>query len=179
MATNFSFLKDEWASVYVSAVKAESLINTDARTACFHARRALEIAVDWIYEYDNELRQPYDSNLSSKIFADDFKNNLPRNVFVKVDYVRRLGNEAVHSNRHITEREALQTAKELFHFLYWMARCYTKGSPTQFDGLQFDENLVPQKQVSIPAQTFAQLKQVYEESQARRQEEAERKQLLL
>ncbi|MFL6210430.1 MAG: DEAD/DEAH box helicase family protein [Pyrinomonadaceae bacterium] len=179
MATNFSFLKDEWVSVYVAAAKAESLVYTDARTACFHARRALELAVDWIYEYDNELRQPYDSNLSSKIFADDFKNNLPHKVFSKVDYIRRIGNEAVHSNRLITEREALQTAKELFHFLYWLARCYTKGAPTRFADLQFDENIVPQKQVSIPAQTFAQLKKVYEETEARRKEEAERKERLL
>lgn len=179
MATNFSFLKDEWADIYVSAAKAESLIYTDARTACFHARRALELAVDWIYQYDGELRLPYDHNLSSKIFADDFKNNLPKNVFVKVDYIRRVGNEAVHSNRTITEREALQTAKELFHFLYWMARMYTKSSPKQFENLQFDEKLIPQKQVSIPAQTFAQLKQVYEESEARRKEEAARKERLL
>lgn len=179
MGTNFTFLKDEWASVYIPAAKAENLVHTDARTSCFHARRALEIAVDWIYEYDHELRQPYDSNLSSKIFADDFKDNLPRNVFVKVDYVRRVGNEAVHSNRRITEGEALQTAKELFHFLYWMARMYTKGTPKQFDGLKFDENLVPAEQVSIPAQTFAQLKQAYEEAETRRKEEAERKQRLL
>jgi type I restriction enzyme R subunit len=117
--------------------------------------------------------------ISSKIFADDFKNNLPRNVFVKVDYVRRIGNEAVHSNRRITETEALQTAKELFHFLYWMARMYTKGTPKQFEGLQFDEKLIPQRQVSIPAKTFAQLKQAYEETEARRKEEAERKKRLL
>ncbi|MDQ3712989.1 MAG: DUF4145 domain-containing protein [Acidobacteriota bacterium] len=175
MATNFTFLKDEWASVYNSAAKAENLARTDSRTACFHARRALELAVDWIYQYDDELRAPYDNNLSSKIFADDFKNNLPRNVFVKVDYVRRIGNEAVHSNRRITEQEALQTAKELFHFLYWMARMYTKGTPKQFDGLLFDEKLVPQKQVSIPAQTFAQLKKAYEENETRRKEDAERK----
>src|SRR5947209_5107869 len=178
MATNFSFLRDEWASIYDSAAKVESLIYTDARTSCFHARRALEIAVDWIYEYDKELRQPYDSNLSSKIFADDFKNNLPRNVFVKVDYVRRVGNEAVHSNRRITEQEALQTARELFHFLYWMARMYTKGTPKQFENLRFDETLIPQKQISIPAQTLAQLKKAYEENETRRKEEAERKQRL-
>lgn len=56
---------------------------------------------------------------------------------------------------------------------------YTKGSPKQFENLQFDEKLIPQKQVSIPAQTFAQLKQVYEEEEARRKEEAERKKRLL
>ncbi len=175
MATNFTFLKDEWASVYNSAAKAENLVRTDPGTACFHARRALELAVDWIYQYDDELRAPYDNNLSSKIFADDFRDNLPRNVFVKVDYIRRIGNEAVHSHRRITEQEALQTAKELFHFLYWMARSYTKGTPAQFDGLQFNETLVPQKQVSVPAQTYEQLKKVYQVYKQTKTEEAERK----
>ncbi len=175
MATNFTFLKDEWASVYNSAAKSERLVYTDPRTACFHARRALELAVDWIYEYDDELRAPYDNNLSSKIFADDFRDNLPRAVFVKVDYIRRIGNEAVHSHRRITEQEALQTAKELFHFLYWMARSYTKGTPAQFDGLQFDETFVPQKQVSVPAQTYEQLKKVYQAYKQTKTEEAERK----
>ncbi|HEX8566264.1 MAG TPA: DEAD/DEAH box helicase family protein [Pyrinomonadaceae bacterium] len=175
MRTNFTFLKDEWAAVYNSAAKAENLVFTDSRTACFHARRALELAVDWIYQYDDELRAPYDNNLSSKIFADDFKNNLPRKVFTKVDYVRRVGNEAVHSNRRITETEALQTAKELFHFLYWMARMYTRGEAKQFDGLQFEEKLVPPKQVSISATSLDQLKKAYDENEARRKEEAERK----
>ncbi|MDQ3747833.1 MAG: DEAD/DEAH box helicase family protein, partial [Acidobacteriota bacterium] len=160
---------------YNSAAKAENLVRTDPGTACFHARRALELAVDWIYQYDDELRAPYDNNLSSKIFADDFRDNLPRNVFVKVDYIRRIGNEAVHSHRRITEQEALQTAKELFHFLYWMARSYTKGTPAQFDGLQFNETLVPQKQVSVPAQTYEQLKKVYQVYKQTKTEEAERK----
>lgn len=173
--SNFTFLKNEWASVYNSAAKSERLVYTDPRTACFHARRALELAVDWIYEYDDELRVPYDNNLSSKIFADDFRDNLPRNVFVKVDYVRRIGNEAVHSQRRITETEALQTAKELFHFLYWMARGYTKGTPTQFDGLNFDEKLVPQKQVSISAHTYQQLRKIAEDAERAKTEEAERK----
>lgn len=173
--TNFQFLKNEWASIYNAAAKSERLVRTDSGTACFHARQALELAVDWIYDYDDELRLPYDNNLSSKIFADDFRNNLPRNVFVKVDYIRRIGNEAVHSKRRITEAETLQTVKELFHFLYWMARSYTQGSPAQFDDLQFNESLVPPKQVSISANTFAQLKKAYEENEARRKEEAERK----
>lgn len=178
MATNFTFLKEEWTGIYNSAVKAERLVRTDAGTTCFHARRALELAVDWIYEYDDGLTAPYDNQLSSKIFADDFRNNLPRPVFTKVDYIRRVGNEAVHSNRRIAETEAMQTVKELFHFLYWMARSYTRGAAAAFDGLLFDENKVPPKQVSVSAQTFAQLKKVYEETERKRKEEAERKRRL-
>ncbi len=87
---NFAFLKDEWASVFNSAAKAEHLARTDSRTACFHARRALELGVDWIYEYDDELRAPYDNNLSSKIFADDFKAGLSYKKFINFSVTIKL-----------------------------------------------------------------------------------------
>lgn len=175
MTTNFAFLKNEFANIFSAAARAEQLVYTDARTSCFHARRALELAVDWIYEHDDELAAPFDNQLSSKIFQPDFKDNLPRHVFAKADFVRRVGNEAVHSNRRIAEAEALQIVKELFHFVYWTARMYTRGDAKQFDNLRFDENLVPPKQVSVSANTLEQLKRAYQENEARRRAELERK----
>jgi type I restriction enzyme R subunit len=46
-SSNFDFLREEWREVFAAAVKAESLALVDARTACFYARRALELAVSW------------------------------------------------------------------------------------------------------------------------------------
>ena len=178
MASNFTFLKNEWLEIAQSARAAEKLIYTDQCTACFHARRTLELAVDWIYEHDEELTFPYDDQLSSKIHDTNFKNNLPPQVFVKVNYVRKIGNQAVHSKRKITPQEALQTTKELFHFLYWMARSYTLGSPKDYDNLAFDEKLVPQKQVSVSVQTYQQLQRIAEEFKRQRAEEAERQKRL-
>ena len=40
-----AFLEREWAAVYDSAVRAEIAVHRDPRTACFYARRALELAV--------------------------------------------------------------------------------------------------------------------------------------
>jgi type I restriction enzyme R subunit len=143
MPTNFAFLKNEWPDIYATAVKAENLANTDAGTTCFHARRALDLAVDWIYKYDEDLARPLDDNLSTKIFATDFRDNTPPHVFGKIDYIRRIGNKAVHTQKVISTVDALQTVRELFHVLYWMARSYTQGEVSQFDGLQFDEAEVP------------------------------------
>lgn len=56
---NFSFLQAEWAGVLEAASKAEQQSYLDARTACFYARRALELAVSWLYTHDGMLKLPY------------------------------------------------------------------------------------------------------------------------
>ncbi len=178
MSSNFSFLKTEWLEIAESARSAEKNARTDFATSCFHARRTLELAVNWIYDHDSELTAPYDNQLSSLMFAEDFRNNLPPAVFTKIDYVRRVGNQAVHGTRRITEIEAVRTVGELFHFLYWMARSYTQGDVKQFDGLQFDAQSVPSKQISISANTYKQLKAIDEKYKAEQLAEAERKQQL-
>jgi type I restriction enzyme R subunit len=43
--TQFAFLQPEWPLVFDAASKAEAAVHADARTACFYARRSLELAV--------------------------------------------------------------------------------------------------------------------------------------
>ncbi len=174
MPTNFAFLKNEWQEIYSTAIKAESLANTDPGTACFHARRTLELVVNWIYTYDEELTQPYDNQLSTKLLDNGFKDNTPPGVFTKMIFIKNIGNKAVHSNKVISTGDAVQTVRELFHILYWMARSYTQGDASQFDGVEFVEANVPGRQVSIPVNTFNQLKAVYEDTKAKAAEEAEK-----
>jgi type I restriction enzyme R subunit len=45
--SQFAFLQREWAAVFDAASKAEAAVHADPRTACFYARRALELAVSW------------------------------------------------------------------------------------------------------------------------------------
>ena len=45
MKSNFDFLQMEWPALHDAASKAEALAYPDARTACFHARRGLEVMV--------------------------------------------------------------------------------------------------------------------------------------
>lgn len=52
--SNFAFLQSEWPAVYEAARKAETAAHPDPRTACFYARRALELAV---VRQDDRLRQ--------------------------------------------------------------------------------------------------------------------------
>ena len=50
--SNFAFLATEWGLIFESASKAESMAHSDARASCFYARRALELAVAWLYKHD-------------------------------------------------------------------------------------------------------------------------------
>jgi type I restriction enzyme R subunit len=45
--SQFSFLEGEWPGVLEAAIRAEAAAHADPRSACFYARRALELAVAW------------------------------------------------------------------------------------------------------------------------------------
>jgi len=55
--SNFTFLKAEWPELHDAATKAEGLVYPDARAACFYIRRALELAVVWLYQHDRKRRE--------------------------------------------------------------------------------------------------------------------------
>jgi type I restriction enzyme R subunit len=161
--SNFAFLKPEWPDLHESAVKVESLARTDARSCCFYARRTLELAIHWLYDHDPELSRPYDDNLSALIYEPTFKQNLTNDLFLKVKTIKEIGNLAVHSRKPVTERDALRATKELFHFLYWLARMYTRHSPSQYQNIAWDDRRVPARQVSVSAKTLDQLKTLEEQ----------------
>ena len=71
--SQFTLLEKEWPAIFEAAGKAESAVHTDPRTACFYARRALELAVAWAYKHDASLKLPYQDNLSALIHEPTFK----------------------------------------------------------------------------------------------------------
>jgi len=105
--SNFAFLKSEWRELHEAAAKAETYALLDARTACFHARRALELAVTWVYRNDAALHLPYQDNLSALIHEPTFKTAAGNAVFNKAVLITRLGNQAVHSHRGVTQFDAV------------------------------------------------------------------------
>ena len=93
--SQFSFLQREWPAVFEAAGKAEAAVYTDPRTACFYARRALELAVAWAYKHDAALKLPYQDNLSALIHEPSFKQAAGEAVFSKARVINTLGNRAV------------------------------------------------------------------------------------
>ena len=140
--SNFAFLAAEWPDVHEAAAKAEAAVHPDPRTACFYARRALELAVHWAYKHDPELKLPYRDNLSALIHEPTFKKAAGEAVFTKARLIVKLGNHAVHSHTPVQQHDALAAARELFHVAYWLAHTYARGARPS-PGIAFDASLLP------------------------------------
>ncbi|HYD50940.1 MAG TPA: hypothetical protein VEB21_21465 [Terriglobales bacterium] len=87
----FTFLRREWADVFEAAAKAEASAHADPRTACFYARRTLELAVSWAFKHDATLRLPYQDNLSALIHEPTFPEVSARRNQVRRSLRRRQG----------------------------------------------------------------------------------------
>lgn len=168
--SNFQFLKSEWPELYTAAARVETLALTDPRASCFYARRALELAVNWLYARDLTLSPPYDDTLSALIHEPTFRHLVPHEVFVKTRVVKDLGNEAVHSSRVVETRDSEQATRELFHICWWLARTYTRQNVALYAGLSFDTSLLSARARHATAQkalTAQQLQTLQAELEAR------------
>ncbi len=163
--SNFAFLQTEWPDLHDAASKAEALAYPDARTACFHARRSLELLVHWLYKHDASLKLPYQDNLSALIHEPTFKTTAGAAVFAKTVLINRLGNSAVHGHRPVQQFDALTAVRELFHVTYWLAHTYAREAKPA-PGLAFDPNALP-KTTPLPRQTIEQLQRLEKELRER------------
>ena len=66
--SNFDFLKQTqiFNSFADASIEAENGIGLNTVTCSILSRRALEIAVKWLYANDMELKTPYQDNSQSK-----------------------------------------------------------------------------------------------------------------
>jgi type I restriction enzyme R subunit len=158
--SNFQFLKQEWPELHESAAKAEAYVLGDARSACFYARRSLELAVEWLYDHDPVFKAPYEKSLGALIAEPTFRQNVGQGLHNKAKIIKDLGNQAVHTNRPIRQWDAQQIVGELFHFLYWVARTYTLKSPQDYAGLAFNVTLLPKPPETFLAQSAEQLQKL-------------------
>ncbi len=148
--SNFAFLQAEWPAVYEAASQAEAHALGDARTSCFYARRALELAVRWLYTHDKDFKLPYQETLSALIHEPTFRVGVGAALFAKARLIKELGNQAAHSAKKVAATEAVSAARELFHFSFWLARTYGRSSRPE-PGLVFQTELLPKQEVTGPA----------------------------
>ena len=165
--SNFTFLKSEWPDLHEAAVKAEALAYSDARSACFYARRTLELAVHWLYKFDPALKLPYRENLSALIHEPTFRKAVGPVSFAKARLIKEVGNLAVHSPKPMRQFDALTATRELFHFCFWLARTYARGAKPA-DGLAFNPDLLT-KAAPVSGPTQEQLERL--ETQLRERDE--------
>ena len=139
--SNFDFiLKNEifktFAEAAEEAEKSIAVANVSCTILC---RRALELAVKWIYANDRELVLPYQNNLSSLVYDINFKSMINEKVFNGMTYIIKLGNFSVHSNKKVTRKEAVLCLKYLFDFMDWIAYYYDSN----YVETKFDEGKLP------------------------------------
>src|SRR5450830_206057 len=158
MMSNFTFLQAEWSFLHEAAQRAEQAVYNDPRTACFYARRSLELGVAWLYAHDKAFKVPYQDNLSAFIFEPSFRQQVGDALFTKAKLIKDLGNLAVHSQKKVLEGDALSAVRELFHFCFWLARRYGRTARPE-PGLVFAPALLP-KAAATPALTQPQLQKL-------------------
>ena len=139
--SNFDFILKNgifktFAEAAEEAEKSIAVANVSCTILC---RRALELAVKWIYANDRELVLPYQNNLSSLVYDINFKSMINEKVFNGMTYIIKLGNFAVHSNKKVTRKEAVLCLKYLFDFMDWIAYYYDSN----YIETKFDEGKLP------------------------------------
>ncbi|SHJ20209.1 DEAD/DEAH box helicase family protein [Lutispora thermophila] len=140
MPTNFDFLKNkqQYNSFADSAIEAEKSLLVSPATCAILTRRALELAVKWVYSFDEDLTIPYQDNISSLIHEPTFRQIIEPKLFPLLKYVIKLGNTAVHTNSIITRDEAILSLRNLHEFIRWIDYCYSD----EYTCGDFDESLL-------------------------------------
>jgi type I restriction enzyme R subunit len=127
MITNFDYLKKEpkfspFANV---AISAEKIILMDAESSILNSRRAMEFAVKWMYSVDDALDMPYQDNLQSLMNDEIYRQLIGNDLWRRMDYIRKCGNNVAHGNRRLGRDEAMLCLENLFIFLDYIAHCYS------------------------------------------------------
>ena len=147
---NFDFLngRQEFSLFAASAVEAEKVFATSSAMCVIGCRKALELAVKWVYTVDNGIQAPYKDNLSALIHEYTFKKQLPPLLFGKIKGIVTFGNMAVHTGKIVPPAFAVQSLKSLFEFVQWVD--YSYGSDYQVR--TFDAQRIPKTHVSLDMQ---------------------------
>lgn len=140
MVTNFDYLKTvpQFAPFANVAISAERIILIDAEASIMNSRRAMEFAVKWMYSVDKALEMPFQDNLQSLLNAEDYRQLVGRDLWNRMDYIRRCGNNVAHGNRKQGRDEAMLCLENLFIFLDYVACCYA----VDYQERNFDKTLI-------------------------------------
>ena len=162
--TNFSFLlqKPEYALFAPACVEAEKIYASAPAMCAVGCRKALELAVKWVYAADKTMKMPYKDNLQSLIHEPSFRFAMDYNTWGKLPFIIKLGNLAVHTERSVQPGDALASLRGLFEFVQWIDYCYG----ADYQERAFDENLVPTEKVVVDTQKIKEQESLLDEKEA-------------
>ena len=159
--TNFDFLtKDKQFDTFSGvAVAAEKILHIDTEASIINCRRAMEFAVKWMYSVDSCLVMPYQDTLVSLMNSEEFRDIVGTDIWRRMDFIRRMGNNAAHSGKKVTLEQATLCLENLYVFLDFVAYCYgeeyTEGSFNHELLKEQSADVVPVDVLEIDLQTLA------------------------
>jgi type I restriction enzyme R subunit len=130
MPANFDFLKGiaEYKLFAAAAMEAERVLATSPALAAAGARKALELAVKWVYAADTTMEMPYKDNLQALIHEPTFRFAVDSKTWGKLPYIVKLGNLAVHTEKAVSRGDAVLALRGLFEFVQWLDYCYGRAT---------------------------------------------------
>lgn len=180
--TNFDYLKGEpqFSTFADVAISAEKIIQIDTEASIINCRRSMEFAIKWMYSVDKSLIMPYQDNLHSLMHTDEFKDIVDDNLWRRLDFIRRMGNNAAHIGKKVTFDQAALCLQDLFIFLDFIAYCYADDYEQRNFDVQLLKNVQSSKQAAVPEEfadidlkaLIAENKALKEELTSRRESQA-------
>lgn len=145
--SNFAFLNaiPAYKLFAPSAIEAERVYHTSPAMCVIGCRKALELAVKWVYSADKTMQMPYRDNLQSLIHEDTFRYSVDNRIWNKLRIIIRNGNEAVHTSKAVTSEQAIVSLRWLFEFIEWIDYCYGEDYEERF----FSESSIPKERVVV------------------------------
>lgn len=147
---NFDFLKreDGYYGLFADAcIEAERVFPASPAMCAVGCRKALELAVKWVYAIDDSISMPYRDNLSSLLHERTFVKAVDERVWRKLVGINKLGNLSVHTERVVTPQDAVLALRSLFEFTDWIDYCYGP----EYIERSFDEKKIPKKGLQLTA----------------------------
>lgn len=165
--TNFDrFLTDpQFTSFAPAAAAAEKILPIDLAACILNCRRAMECGVKWMYSVDGALVKPWQDTLVNLMNAKEFRDIVGKDLWKRMDHIRRMGNAAAHGGKALTRAQAELCLENLYIFLDFVAYCYG----TDYQEGQFDRSLLeeqPAAAVPAPAVPDVDLDALIAENQA-------------
>ena len=169
--TNFDFLlKDKQFDTFSGvAIAAENTLHIDVDSCVINCRRAMEFAVKWMYSVDKALYLPYQDNLQNLMNGEDFRDIVGKDIWQRMDFIRKVGNSAAHGGRKVTEEQAELCLENLYIFLDFVACCYGKN----YKSSKFDKSLLeltPEEALSFVPDNNIDLSKLIEENRELKEE---------
>ena len=145
--TNFDrFLTDpQFTSFAEAAVAAEKILHIDLAACILNCRRAMECGVKWMYSVDSALVKPWQDTLVNLMNDGEFREIVGKDLWKRMDHIRRMGNAAAHGGRALTRPQAELCLENLYIFLDFVAYCYG----TDYQEGQFDRSLLEERPAAV------------------------------